>query len=127
MVEPMKVLGLSIVVTARGTVDLNKRTVEGHGRANVRGVVGVVIAPIRVAFMEMQVQGPFDDIKVAPLGLIGAAKSVLKMPPNSAASSSAKASPCPSKRWGCSAAGRERRMGAKEGTKENAKAAESGM
>ena len=78
MVEPMKVLGQSIVVTARGTVDLNKRTVEGHGRANVRGVVGVVIAPISVAFMEMQVQGPFDDIKVAPLGLIGAAKSVLK-------------------------------------------------
>jgi hypothetical protein len=27
--------------------------------------------------MEMQVKGPFDDIKVAPLGLIGAAKSVL--------------------------------------------------
>jgi len=78
MVEPMKVLGQSIVVTARGTVDLNKRTVEGHGRANVRGVVGVVISPISVVFMEMQVQGPFDDIKVAPLGLIGAAKSVLK-------------------------------------------------
>jgi hypothetical protein len=78
MVESMKVLGQSIVVTARGTVNLNKRTVEGHGRANVRGVVGVIIAPISVAFMEMQVQGPFDDIKVAPLGLIGVAKSVLK-------------------------------------------------
>ncbi|MCF7788563.1 MAG: AsmA-like C-terminal region-containing protein [Prosthecobacter sp.] len=78
MVEPMKVLGQSIVVTARGTVDLNKRTVEGHGRANIRGVVGVIISPISVVFMEMQVKGPFDDIKVAPLGLIGAAKSVLK-------------------------------------------------
>ena len=77
MVEPMKVLGQSIVVTARGSVDLNKRTVEGHGRANVRGIVGVIISPICVAFMEMQVRGPFDDIKVAPLGLIGAAKSVL--------------------------------------------------
>ncbi len=77
MVEPMKVLGQSIVVTARGTVNLNKRTVEGHGRANVRGVLGVIISPISVAFMEMQVKGPFDDIKVAPLGLIGAAKSVL--------------------------------------------------
>ena len=77
MVEPMKVLGQSIVVTARGSVDLNKRTVEGHGRANVRGIVGVIISPISLAFMEMQVRGPFDDIKVAPLGLIGAAKSVL--------------------------------------------------
>jgi|GEM_PF-935674 len=78
MVEPMKVLGQSIVVTARGTVDLNKRTVDGHGRANIRGVVGVIISPISVVFMEMQVKGPFDDIKVAPLGLIGAAKSVVK-------------------------------------------------
>ncbi len=77
MVEPMKVLGQSIVVTARGTVDVNKRTVEGHGRANVRGVVGVVLAPVSVVFLEMQVRGPFDDIKVAPLGVIGAAKSVL--------------------------------------------------
>ncbi|WP_395747301.1 hypothetical protein [Prosthecobacter sp.] len=77
MVEPMKVLGQSIVVTARGKVDLNKRAVEGHGRANVRGVVGVIISPISVAFLEMQVRGPFDHIKVAPLGVIGAAKSVL--------------------------------------------------
>ncbi|WP_395736832.1 hypothetical protein [Prosthecobacter sp.] len=77
MVEPMKVLGQSIVVTARGTVNVNKRTVEGHGRANVRGVVGVVLAPVSVVFLEMQVRGPFDDIKVAPLGIVGAAKSVL--------------------------------------------------
>ncbi|MDB6007078.1 MAG: AsmA-like C-terminal region [Prosthecobacter sp.] len=78
MVEPIKGLGQSIVVTARGTVDLNKRTVDGHARANVRGIVGVIISPISVAFMEMQVRGPFDDIKVSPLGLIGAAKSVVK-------------------------------------------------
>lgn len=78
MVEPIKGLGESIVVTARGTVDLNKRTVDGHARANVRGIVGVIISPISVAFMEMRVRGPFDDIKVSPLGLIGAAKSVVK-------------------------------------------------
>ncbi|OYW71986.1 MAG: hypothetical protein B7Z37_26185 [Verrucomicrobia bacterium 12-59-8] len=106
---PGKKLGQSIVVTARGTVDLNKRTMEGHGRANVRGIVGVIISPISVVFMEMQVKGPFDDIKVAPLGLIGAAKSVLKMPPSSAASSSAKASPSPSKPSECFA-GRTPRM-----------------
>jgi hypothetical protein len=29
-------------------------------------------------FLEMQVRGPFDDIKVAPLGVIGAAKSVVR-------------------------------------------------
>ena len=75
---PRKKLRQSIVVTARGTVDLNKRTVDGHGRANVRGIVGVIISPISVLFMEMHVKSPFDDIQVAPLGLIGAAKSVLK-------------------------------------------------
>ncbi len=119
MVEPMKVLGQSVVVTARGTVDLNKRTVEGHGRANVRGVVGVVISPISVVFMEMQVKGPFDDIKVAPLGLIGAAKSVLS---NAAKLSSVVL------RQGVSvpfeALGMFRRQEAKEGAQEKVKAAE---
>ncbi len=77
-VQPIKGLGQSIVVTGRGTVDLNKRTVDGQARANIRGIVGVIISPISVAFMEMRVRGPFNDIKVSPLGLIGAAKSVVK-------------------------------------------------
>ncbi len=76
-VEPMKVIGQSVVVTARGTVDLNKRVVEGHARANVRGVVGVIISPISLAFLEMKVVGPLDDIKVSPLGPLGAAKTVI--------------------------------------------------
>lgn len=78
MVEPMKVLGQSVVVTARGTVDLNKRSVDGHARANVRGVAGVVMAPVSVLFLEMKVKGPFNDLRVAPLGVIGAAKSVIE-------------------------------------------------
>lgn len=77
-VEPMKVIGQSVVVTARGTVDLNKRSVAGHARANVRGIVGVLIAPISVVFMEMKVVGPLDDIQVSPLGPLGAAKTVIK-------------------------------------------------
>ncbi len=119
MVEPMKVIGQSIVVTARGTVDLNKRTVEGHGRANVRGFLGVVIVPISIAFMEMRVQGPFDDIKVAPIGLIGAAKSVL----NNAAKLSSLVL-----REGVSvpfeALGMFRQQNEREGVREKAKAAE---
>jgi hypothetical protein len=77
MVEPMKVIGQSVVVTARGKVDLNKRTVEGHARANIRGLAGVVIAPISVVFLEMKVVGPFEDIDVSPLGPLGAAKSFI--------------------------------------------------
>lgn len=76
-VEPMKVIGQSVVVTARGTVDLVKRVVEGHARANVRGVVGVIISPISVLFMEMKVSGPLDNIQVSSLGALGAAKSVI--------------------------------------------------
>ena len=98
------------------SVDLNKRTLEGHGRANISGVV---TAPISVAFMERQVQGPFDDIKVAPLGLIGAAKSVLK---NAAKLSSVVL------REGVSvpfeALGMFSRQNGREGAKENVKAAE---
>ena len=74
--EPMKVRGEAVVVTARGTIDLNRRVVDGHARANLRGVAGVVLSPISVLFMEMKVTGPLDDIRVSPLGVLGAAKVV---------------------------------------------------
>jgi hypothetical protein len=63
MVEPMKVLGQSVVVTARGTVDLNKRTVDGHGRANVRGIVGVIISPISSRSWRCEFAAPLTTSK----------------------------------------------------------------
>jgi hypothetical protein len=67
----------------------------------------------------MQVKGPFDDIKVAPLGLIGAAKSVL----NNAAKLSSLVL-----REGVSvpfeALGMFRSQNEREGAREKAKAAE---
>jgi hypothetical protein len=69
--------------------------------------------------MEMRVRGPFDDIKVSPLGLIGAAKSVLT---NTAKLSSLVL------REGISvpfeALGMFRSQNAREGAKESVKAAE---
>ena len=76
-VEPMKVRGEAVIVTARGTIDLNKRVVEGHARANLRGFGGVLLAPASVLFLEMKVTGPLDDIRVSPLGILGAAKTVV--------------------------------------------------
>ena len=72
--EPMKAIGESVIVTARGTIDLNKRVVNGHARANLRGIEGVVLAPVSVLFLEMKVTGPLDDIRVAPAGPLGMAK-----------------------------------------------------
>ncbi len=76
-VEPMKVRGEAVIVTARGTIDLNKRVVEGHARANLRGLPGVILAPVSVLFLEMKVTGPLDNIRVSPLGVLGAAETVV--------------------------------------------------
>lgn len=76
-VEPMKVRGAAVIVTARGTIDLNKRVVEGHARANLHGFGGVLLSPVSVLFLEMKVTGPLDDIRVSPLGILGAAKTVV--------------------------------------------------
>lgn len=75
--EPMKARGESVVITARGTLDLNKRVVSGRARANLRGVAGVVLSPVSVLFLEMKVTGPLDDIRVSPMGPLGAAKTVV--------------------------------------------------
>ena len=76
-VEPMKVRGEAVIVTARGTIDLNRRVVDGHARANLRGFPGVLLSPVSVLFLEMKVTGPMDDIRVSPLGVVGAAKTVV--------------------------------------------------
>lgn len=75
--EPMKARGESVVVTARGTLDLNKRVVDGHARANLRGIPGVVLAPVSVLFLDMKVKGPLDDIRVSPSGVVGAVKTAV--------------------------------------------------
>lgn len=76
-IEKMKALGQSVVVTAKGKVDLNHRQVDGTARANLRGIAGVALSPISVVLMEMKVSGPFDDISVSLLGAFGAAKTVI--------------------------------------------------
>ncbi len=76
-VEPMKVRGEAVIVTARGTIDLNKRVVEGHARANLRGFPGVLLSPVSVLFLEMKVTGPLDNIRVSPMGILGVAKTVV--------------------------------------------------
>ena len=76
-IEKMKAIGQSVVVTASGKVDFNHRQVDGHARANLRGLAGVALSPVSVLLMEMKVSGPFDDISVSPLGAFGAAKTVV--------------------------------------------------
>lgn len=64
-------------VTATGTVDLNRRQVDGRARGNIRGLFGVVTGPLSRA-LEMQVSGPLDNIRVRPVGFGGALAGTLK-------------------------------------------------
>ncbi|WP_170156839.1 AsmA-like C-terminal region-containing protein [Roseimicrobium gellanilyticum] len=62
-----KANGGSVTVTGSGTVDLVRRTVAATAQGRLRGVGGVVTAPIS-RLMEMEVSGPLDDIRVRPAG-----------------------------------------------------------
>jgi hypothetical protein len=59
--------GGSITVTGAGSVDLVHHTISGKAQGRLRGVSGVVTAPIS-RMMEMEVSGPLDDIRVRPAG-----------------------------------------------------------
>lgn len=59
--------GGSLTVTGEGDVDLVNRTVSATAQGRLRGVSGVVTAPIS-RLMEMEVSGPLDDIRVRPAG-----------------------------------------------------------
>lgn len=59
--------GGSITVTGAGSVDLVNHTISGKAQGRLRGVGGVVTAPIS-RLMEMEVSGPLDDIRVKPAG-----------------------------------------------------------
>lgn len=62
-----KANGGTVTVTGSGNVDLVGRTVSATAQGRLRGVGGVVTAPIS-RLMEMEVSGPLDDIRVKPAG-----------------------------------------------------------
>ncbi len=59
--------GSSLTVSAIGTVDLKKGRVNGHARGKLVGLPGLVTSPLS-RLLEMEVSGPYDDIRVRPLG-----------------------------------------------------------
>lgn len=80
--------GGTLSVSAKGQIDLSTKRVEGTARGKLTGVKGVVTSPLS-RLLEMNVGGPFDDIRVKPLGpvklasnaangTVGAATSTLK-------------------------------------------------
>ena len=59
--------GGNLTVSAKGSVDLDKRRVDGVARGKLTGLPGLVTKPLS-RLLEMEVGGPFDDIRVKPLG-----------------------------------------------------------
>ncbi len=76
-IDPFKGRSQALTVTATGTVDLVKRRVDGHARANLRGVVGVVTSPLSHVLTDMEISGPLDDIRVSPEGPVSGVKKLL--------------------------------------------------
>lgn len=77
-IDPFKGRSEAMTVTAKGTVDLVNRRVEGHARANLRGIVGRITLPLSHILTDMEISGPLDDIRVSPEGPIGGAKNLIK-------------------------------------------------
>ncbi len=59
--------GSSLTVSAVGTIDLTHRRVSGRARGKLVGLPGLVTHPLS-RLLEMEVAGPYDDIRVKPLG-----------------------------------------------------------
>ncbi len=59
--------GSSLTVSAVGTIDLTRQKVSGRARGKLVGLPGLVIHPLS-RLLEMEVAGPYDDIRVKPLG-----------------------------------------------------------
>jgi hypothetical protein len=76
-IDPFKGRSEAMTVTAKGTVDLVKGQVEGHARANLRGVVGRITLPLSHVLTDMTIRGPLDDIRVSPEGPVGGVKKLL--------------------------------------------------
>lgn len=76
-VDPFKARSESVIVIATGDVDLVKRRVSGHARANLRGVAGIATKPLSHLLAEMEVNGPIDHIHVSATGATGTTKGLL--------------------------------------------------
>jgi hypothetical protein len=59
--------GGSLNVSAKGEINLEKRRVDGTARGKLSGVPGLVTKPLS-HLLEMEVGGPFDNIRVKPIG-----------------------------------------------------------
>lgn len=59
--------GGSLTVSAVGEVDLDKHRVSGRARGKLVGLPGLVTKPLS-RLLEMDVAGPYEDIRVKPLG-----------------------------------------------------------
>ena len=75
--DPFKARSEAVIVIATGDVDLVKRRVSGHARANLRGVVGMATKPLSHLLAEMEVSGPIDHIQVSAAGATGTTTGLL--------------------------------------------------
>lgn len=68
--------GSSLTVSAVGTIDLRKGRVKGRARGKLVGIPGLVTSPLS-RLLEMEVAGPYDDIRVKPLGPVKLASATV--------------------------------------------------
>ncbi len=68
--------GSSLTISAKGTVDLTKHRVAGRARAKLVGVPGLLTSPLS-RLLEMEVAGPYEDIRVKPLGPVKLASNTV--------------------------------------------------
>lgn len=59
--------GSSLTVSAVGKIDLSKHQVQGRARGKLVGLPGLVTSPLS-HLLEMKISGPYDDIRLKPLG-----------------------------------------------------------
>lgn len=68
--------GSSLTVSAVGTIDLSKGRVNGRARGKLVGIPGLVTSPLS-RLLEMEVSGPYGDIRVKPLGPVKLASNTV--------------------------------------------------
>lgn len=77
-IDPFKARSESVTVTAKGTVDLVRRHMSGHARANLRGLVGIATSPLSHVLTDMDIEGPLNDVRISPQGPAGAVKKTVR-------------------------------------------------
>jgi hypothetical protein len=68
--------GSSLTVSAVGTIDLTKGRVKGRARGKLVGLPGLVTRPLS-RLLEMEVAGPYDDVRVKPQGPVKLASNTV--------------------------------------------------